>query len=74
MNYILFLKLSWAAPFPSTFMITEYSNKDTCEAALTIAKNQYATVNYGSYCISAHDFKEQTEIKNQIKKLKDKIR
>ncbi len=74
MSYLLFLKLSWATLLPGAFTITEYSTKESCETALNIAKGQWATVNEKSYCISVKDYNEQVKIKEEISKLKEKLK
>lgn len=51
MNYVLILVQSSAMFLPTTFTMTRFEDRATCEAALMIAREQWQTKNMESKCI-----------------------
>jgi hypothetical protein len=74
--YILLLVFSVSSliPGPSRFSVQEFSSKESCRAALEIAKDFYQTVDKESKCVSVKEVNDQTDLKAQVQTLKKKIR
>ena len=74
--YILLLVFSVSAliPGPSRFSVQEFSSKESCEAALDIAKDFYQTVDKESKCVSVKETHDKSDLKSQMETLKKKIR
>lgn len=75
MTYILILVTS-ATLFIGNddVKVSEYSSKEACEVALSLAKDEWATKNDKSHCISVEEYKKKISMKDELDTLKKKLR
>lgn len=74
MTHLLVVLASVAYFLPGSQTVQEFSSKESCEAALALAKTRYATVDKESYCISIEDLKERQRLVQVIEESKKKLR
>jgi len=67
-TYILLITLSVYNALPSSFLIQEFSTKESCEVALSEAKHFYKTVNNESKCISVAAKLKEEKLKQDLAK------
>lgn len=54
--------------------VNEFSSKDSCEVALSLAKEQWATKDEKSRCVSVDEYKKMLSTKAQLDELKKQIK
>lgn len=74
MTYLLVVTTSILPFIPGDQSIQEFSSLSSCEAALRIAKERYATVNDKSYCASVEDLSKKVELERAIDEATAKLR
>lgn len=67
-TYILLIALTVYKPLPESFLISEFSSKESCEVALQEAKRFYKTVDNESKCISVKDYLRKEKLKKELQK------
>lgn len=70
-TYILLITLSVYNALPSSFLIQEFSSKESCEIALSEAKHFYKTVDRDSKCISVAAKLKEEKLKEELRKAKE---
>ena len=67
-SFILVIALSVYRPLPASFMISEFSSKESCEVALVQAKKFWKTIDDESRCISVKDYLRKEKLKKELQK------
>jgi hypothetical protein len=71
MKFILLIVMSNAYFLPGSFTETPFETKESCEAALNIAKHQWQTVNEKSLCIDIEKEKQIREAQEKLDAIKN---